>query len=235
MGEKNADNEKEKSKLKDKATELSLENNLVTEVTSLVVVKPDEQPQVRNPTKSVKEQEEESMVRLRSRTRTTGSGLIGSGVSLGFLRGRLSGISGTASLSGISNPRVALKRPQRPKRRRNRYSSSRIPSRATSNTTKSSTAASVDCVGEGRLVLFSKTYHRGDQLELTQSQPDLADQQFAERAVSAVVTGHCCWQLYSGPNYSQEHITVRPGSQYTSVTSLANLFRSVTSVRKIEC
>merc|ERR1719219_2173500 len=177
------------------------------------------------------------MVRFRSRTkvslsrtRTTGSGLIGSGVSLSSLSGRISGMSGNIK------PRIALRQGlTNTPRRRNRYSSSRIPTRAASNTTKSSTAASVDCVGEGRLVLYSKTYHRGDLLELTQSQPDLADQQFAERAVSAVVTGHCCWQLYSGPNYSQEQITVRPGSQYTSVTSLASLFRSVPSVRKIEC
>jgi len=94
----------------------------------------------------------------------------------------------------------------------------------------------LECVGEGRLVLYSKTYHRGDQLELSQSQSDLTDHQFGQSAVSAVVTGDCCWQLYSGPNYSgEEEITVRPGMQYTSVTSLATLFRSVTSVRKIQC
>jgi len=229
--ENNADNEKEKSKLRDRATELSLENNLVTEVTSLVVVKPGEQPQVRNPAKILIEQEEKGMVRLRSRTRTTGSGLLGAGVSFGSLRSRLSAVGGTSSLSGISKPR-------RPTRRRNPSSRSRAPSRSRtpSSTTNSSTASALECVGEGRLVLYSKTYHRGDQLELSQSQSDLTDHQFGQSAVSAVVTGDCCWQLYSGPNYSgEEEITVRPGMQYTSVTSLATLFRSVTSVRKIQC
>merc|ERR1711936_1057347 len=41
-----AETEKEETELKEKATELSLENNLVTDVTSLVVVKPDQEPQV---------------------------------------------------------------------------------------------------------------------------------------------------------------------------------------------
>merc|ERR1712066_984476 len=166
----------------------------------------------------------------------SGSGLIGSGVSVGSLRSRLSGISasGTIAISSLlSKPTRPLRRGQTT-RRRNHSSRPRRPSRTA--TTKSSTAAAVACVGEGRLVLYSKTYHRGDHLELTQSQSDLADHQFDQRAVSAVVTGSCCWQLYSGQNYSgEDQITVRPGSQYTSVTSLASLFRSVTSVRKIEC
>merc|ERR1719415_505581 len=41
-----ADTEEEKTELKEKATELSLENNLVTDVTSLVVVRPDQEPKV---------------------------------------------------------------------------------------------------------------------------------------------------------------------------------------------
>merc|ERR1712110_640775 len=41
-----ADTEEEKNELKEKATELSLENNFVTDVTSLVVVKPDQEPKV---------------------------------------------------------------------------------------------------------------------------------------------------------------------------------------------
>merc|ERR1719189_2370407 len=41
-----AETEEEKTELKEKATELSLENNFVTDVTSLVVVKPDQEPKV---------------------------------------------------------------------------------------------------------------------------------------------------------------------------------------------
>merc|ERR1712119_60820 len=41
-----AETKEEKTELKEKATELSLENNFVTDVTSLVVVKPDQEPKV---------------------------------------------------------------------------------------------------------------------------------------------------------------------------------------------
>merc|ERR1712226_1310416 len=41
-----AETEGEKTELEEKATELSLENNFVTDVTSLVVVKPDQEPKV---------------------------------------------------------------------------------------------------------------------------------------------------------------------------------------------
>merc|ERR1719479_721591 len=94
--------------------------------------------------------------------------------------------------------------------------------RTTTSTTTSTTSTTPvgDCYGDGKLVLYSKTYHRGDQLELTSSQPDLAAQQFDQTAVSALVTGDCCWELYSGTNYSGDQITVRPGSQYRGVTSL---------------
>merc|ERR1712088_764079 len=103
--------------------------------------------------------------------------------------------------------------------------------RRKSVTTTSTTPAPVgDCYDDGKLALYSKTYHRGDQLELNNSQSDLADQQFDQTAVSALVAGSCCWELYSGTNYSGPVITLRPGVDYTSVTSLGQLFRDVTSV-----
>merc|ERR1712150_12402 len=92
-----------------------------------------------------------------------------------------------------------------------------------------------ECGGEGQLVLYSQTYHRGDQLELAQSQSDLVDLQWDNKAVSVLLTGSCCWELYVGPGYGGRRITVRPDLQYTSVTSLADLFRSVASVRKVQC
>ena len=92
-----------------------------------------------------------------------------------------------------------------------------------------------ECGGEGNLTLYSKTYHRGDQVELTQSQPDLAEQEFDKKSVSALLTGDCCWELYAEPDYSGQRITVRPGHLYSSVASLASLFRAVVSARKVQC
>ena len=46
------------------------------------------------------------------------------------------------------------------------------------------------------------------------------------------MTGSCCWELFSHSNYSGARVTVRPGVEYTSVTSLAHLFREVSSARR---
>ena len=95
-------------------------------------------------------------------------------------------------------------------------------------------APSGDCSG-GNLTLYSRTYHRGARLELSQSQSDPTVQQFGQTAVSALLAGSCCWDLYAGANYSGQRISLRPGLEYTSVTSLGDLFRSVASVRKVQC
>ena len=92
-----------------------------------------------------------------------------------------------------------------------------------------------ECEAEGGLTLYSKTYHRGDKLELTDSQPDLTQHQFAVAAVSALVTGQCCWQVFSQANYAGKVTTLQPGTDYTSVTSLGELFRNVRAVRKVAC
>jgi len=92
---------------------------------------------------------------------------------------------------------------------------------------------SEDCFADGSLSLYSRTYHRGDQQDLTDSSPDLAG--FARTAVTAKLTGECCWQLYSQADYRGDLLTLRPGQTYTSVTSLGNLFRNAVSVRKIQC
>merc|ERR1712066_64662 len=59
--------------------------------------------------------------------------------------------------------------------------------------TSTSTVDTVACT----LILYSKTYHRGDKLELPSSEPDLSSSQLAGGPVSAQLTGQCCWELHS--------------------------------------
>merc|ERR1712045_245651 len=94
--------------------------------------------------------------------------------------------------------------------------------------------AAGECSGAGNLTLYSQTYLRGDQLDLAQSQSDLGDLQWDNKAVSVMVTGSCCWDLHGGPDYTGDQRTVRPGIDYSSVTSLGSLFRSVASVRRVQ-
>jgi len=263
-----AETEEEKTELKEKATELSLENNFVTDVTSLVVVKPDQEPKV---------------TELNNLRQTDYPDYGYNYASYGYAAPALAYHSYSAPAPAPApalRPSSINRRPQPPIQQQSSfssYTSTTIPppslvqslgssaanfassigntvgnaiatmfrpksvirtttTATTSTTTTSTTPAPVgDCNGDGKLALYSKTYHRGDQLELTNSQPDLADQQFDQTAVSALVTGSCCWELYSGTNYSGDHITVRQGSQYRGVTSLGNLFRNVASVRKVQC
>merc|ERR1712226_923122 len=280
-----AETEGEKTELEEKATELSLENNFVTDVTSLVVVKPDQEPKVTQfnnlrqtdfpdygsnyasyayaapapflapaPAPILRSSQGYSSNNRRPlpKRRPSSSSSISYGSPV-----RSSSLGTFVAKSGVKPVRIPLSR-RKPVRttttpRRKPVKATTTPRRKPVKTTTtprrkpvkatttprpivpSTPPASEDCHGAGSLVLYSKTYHRGDQLELTNSQPDLAEQQFDQTAVSALLTGGCCWELYSGTNYSGDQITVRPGGQYTSVTSLASLFRNVASVRKVQC
>merc|ERR1712200_344311 len=62
----------------------------------------------------------------------------------------------------------------------------------TTTTTTTTTTPFVPCT----LTLYSKTYRRGESETLTSSLADLAD--FNDKAVSALVEGTCCWQVFAG-------------------------------------
>ena len=49
------------------------------------------------------------------------------------------------------------------------------------------------------LQLYSQTYHRGTEMNTTDSNPDLGS--FADKAVSAITEGDCCWTLFDDQNY----------------------------------
>merc|ERR1712001_797185 len=246
-----AETEEGKTELKEKATELSLENNLVTDVTSLVVVKPDQEPKV---------------TQLTNLRQTDYPDYGYNYASYAYAAPAYQSYSVPASsASGYSAPRPSSinRRPQPPIQQQisfssnsnyaaiaqgasipgfSSYTSTTIPppsfvqslgssaanivssigntigsmfrpksvTTTTATTTATITTATIttprprprfpspapagDCYGAGKLVLYSKTYHRGDQLELTQSQSDLAGHQFDQTAVSALVTGDCCWE-----------------------------------------
>merc|ERR1719250_224867 len=97
------------------------------------------------------------------------------------------------------------------------------------------TAAVVECSGSGNLTLFSKTYLRGEQVVVEDEETDLENISFDNLAVSASVSGSCCWQGFSGQNYTGSSLLLSSQGTYTSVSSLGQLFRDVSSVRKHQC
>merc|ERR1712183_328256 len=253
-----AETEEEKTELKEKATELSLENNLVTDVTSLVVVKPGQEPKVTE-LNNLRQTDFPDYGYNSAPFAYAAPAFQPFAVPSFNYNQNYAAQSYSGSVGFSSNQNCATSTRPPPSLVQSWGSSaanfassigntvrntigtmfkrkSVTTTTTTTTTATTSTPAPVgDCYGDGKLALYSKTYHRGDQLELINSQPDLADQQFDQTAVSALVTGSCCWELYSGADYSGDQITVRPGSQYRGVTSLGNLFRNVASVRKVQC
>merc|ERR1712038_1508681 len=228
-----AETEEEKEELREKAIELSLVSNFVTDVTSLVVVKPDGQPKITGFTgfTGFTDQQVSGGISLLS---YQSAAYIPK--SAAYIPGHILLRSGY-DYDSYSMPMLFsdLDYENIEEFAEDVVSETDVYEEVDTTNTTTKLVNEYDGICEGTLTLYSQTYHRGDQLELTSSQPDLADQQFDETAVSALVTGSCCWELYSGANYSGPVISLRPGVDYTSVTSLGQLFRDVTSVREITC
>ena len=85
---------------------------------------------------------------------------------------------------------------------------------------------------ECELILFSKTYLRGESKTLTTDAKDLGE--FDDKATSLEVRGQCCWNLFPDPNFEGEKKEFEPG-QYKSSADMDELFRNVSSAQKINC
>jgi len=203
--------EEKKQKLTENATQLALENNFVTDLTSLIVIKPDEEPKV---TEFVEIIIPQSVQKSTNRLQTFGIQ--------------------PASLQLWSIP------PRRPVQPSYDYyydkylghqESFAFDSDQDEDEEVISTPAPEQC-SNGTLTLYSKTYHRGQEVELSESEADLRGQNFTNKAVSALLTGDCCWELHADPSYTGDVVTLKPGEEYSSVTSLGKLFRKVESVKK---
>merc|ERR1719400_2511171 len=246
-----AETEGEKTVLEEKARELSLENNFVTDVTSLVVLKPDQEPEVTklNNLKQTDFPDFGSSYASYAAPAIVGySGHSASASASGFSLLRNSGKpklpkkksrpSTQISNRSSTTPRQNIPKRLTPKSVITTIKSNRRPYKTTTTLRPTTTTlrpslpstsnlpAAGECSGAGNLTLYSQTYLRGDQLDLAQSQSDLGDLQWDNKAVSVMVTGSCCWDLHAGPDYTGDQRTVRPGIDYSSVTSLGSLFRS---------
>ena len=202
--------EEEKQKLTANALELSLENNFVTDLTSLVVIKPDEEPEVNEFVDNSGFQNRHS---VQYKTASF------SPVHFGIQPLSLSFNSPPALNSSPVDYEYEA------------YDNSFLES---SNAGQPpTTEAPVECTN-GTLTLYSKTYNRGESVEISgdESFADLRTEKFENKAVSALITGDCCWEIYAEVNYTGEFITLKPDMEYSSVTSLGKLFRDVESVKK---
>merc|ERR1712130_567141 len=85
-----------------------------------------------------------------------------------------------------------------------------------------------------QLTLFSKTYNRGEELVLLDDFADLGS--FSDIAISALVEGPCCWQLFGEVNFAGSSAWLRPGGDYKGTDSFGReLFQEVSSLRRVQC
>merc|ERR1712226_631178 len=212
--------EEEKQKLTTTALELSLKNNFVTDLTSLVVIKPDETPKVNKFVDNSGFQNRHSVQYSSTRTASFSPGSFGiQPLSLSFA----SPPRPAPPIQAVSvDYDIAY----------DAYDDSFLESSNAGRPRQPpTTEAPVEC-NNGTLSLYSKTYNRGQMMEVTESVADLSTENFDKKAVSALLTGDCCWEIYAAVNYTGEFITLNPYEKYSSVTSLGNLFRDVESVKK---
>ena len=98
------------------------------------------------------------------------------------------------------------------------------------STTSTTTSQPETC----QLTLYSKTYNRGEEMVLLDDSADLGS--FSDVAISALVEGSCCWQLFGEVNFGGPSAWVRPGGVYKGTDSFGReLFQEVSSLRRVQC
>merc|ERR1712038_1194658 len=224
-------NETEKSALEIEATKLALETNLVTEVTSLVVTRPDEEPVINKLVTRLFAEGE-----IVSPAFSASGGIRGGGSNRNHYFSRRPTFSNIgAGLKGGASTTTTSRKP--------------LPITFAAASANFDSYSEVDYdyenievediedddVGNnqcnGTLTLFTKTYNRGEELMIEEDSEDLEG--FDNKAVTALVTGDCCWDIFSEQNFAGVRKTLRPGEKYTGANSLGrDLFRNVSSVRR---
>merc|ERR1711962_1757311 len=96
----------------------------------------------------------------------------------------------------------------------------------------STTTTAPEC--QGNLTMWTRTYLRGESLQTNDDITDLSAHGFNNKLVSLEVSSGCCWLIFSEPNFEGE-VKLFPEGKYQSVSSVGNLFRAASSVRKTTC
>jgi len=96
----------------------------------------------------------------------------------------------------------------------------------------STTTTAPEC--QGNLTMWTRTYLRGESLQTNDDITYLSAHGFNNKLVSLEVTSGCCWLIFSEPNFEGE-TKLFPEGKYQSVSSVGNLFRAASSVRKTTC
>jgi len=235
------DEDSEKNECEDEAIRLALKYNFVTDLTSLVIEENDDYIK-KGPVSIGNKKPETSYPGLRSQVAYS---------SFAYASGPRGASVGTRSKSAPRRPgsglmamsfnRVAssgFKR-TRPQKRPATYllsggSLSRDPlSRRTTTDypfTSTTTQAPTTTLGFCKMVIFDKTYLRGQPVEISGDENDFNDFSFDNKIASLMIEGDCCWTLYADSNFQGASIQLNVG-EYQSATDIKRVFKKASSAR----
>jgi len=219
-------NETEQSALEMEATKLALETNLVTEVTSLVVTRPDEEPVINKLVTRLFAEGE-----IVSPAFSASGGIRGGGSNRNHYFSRRPSFSnfGAGLNGGGGSKPLPITFAASANFNSNQEDDYDYENIEVEDIEADDDVGSNQC--NGTLTLFTKTYNRGEELMIEEDSEDLEG--FDNKAVTALVSGDCCWDIFSEQNFAGARKTLRPGEKYTGANSLGrDLFRNVSSVRR---
>merc|ERR1711988_1376718 len=228
--------ESEKNECEDEAIRLALKYNFVTDLTSLVIEENDDY--IRKGPVSIGKKPETSYPGLRSQLVLS---------SFAYASGPRGASVGTRSKSAPRRPgsgmmamsfnRVASSgfKSTRPQRRPTLISggSRRGGSRTTTTDypfTSTTTPAPTTTLGFCKMVMFDKTYLRGQPVEITGDERDFNDFSFDNEIASLKIEGDCCWTLFADSNFQGASIQLNVG-EYQSATDIKRVFKKASSAR----
>ena len=175
-----------------RAKELSLENNFVTDLTSLVIPN-DREEEVRLASTGYHDIDYDvGMSYRQSSSLMTLSSPPRPGSTLSRVSSRMFSMPHRNSLPVAKyTSRVPVRKAARRGVLKGRGSKPFVTSTEKSNSTS---LAQQNC----SITLYSEEYHTGDTLQLTGNVPDLSLRHFEDRLASLEVDGSCSWQIFDG-------------------------------------
>ena len=175
-----------------RAKELSLENNFVTDLTSLVIPN-DREEEVRLASTGYHDIDYDvGMSYRQSSSLMTLSSPPRPGSTLSRVSSRMFSMPHRNSLPVAKyTSRVPVRKAARRGVLKGRSS---IPFVTSTEKSNSTSLAQQNC----SITLYSEEYHTGDTLQLTGNVPDLSLRHFEDRLASLEVDGSCSWQIFDG-------------------------------------
>merc|ERR1712193_357729 len=226
------DEDSEKNECEDEAIRLALKYNFVTDLTSLVIEENDDYIK-KGPVSIGNKKPETSYPGLRNQLVISSfayaSGPRGASVGTRSKSAPRRPVSGLMAMSFNRVASSGFKR-TRPQRRPTLISGGSRRTTTDYPFTSTTTLAPTTTLGFCKMVMYDKTYLRGQPVEITGDESDFNDFSFDNEIASLKIEGDCCWTLFADSNFQGASIQLNVG-EYQSATDIKKVFKKASSAR----